>query len=235
MDRSAEFNALFNELEEYLRRALGVDRPWDFMNLVNEAARRGIVQRGMASDLHDCKNLRNLLVHTARYPQQAYAEPSDWGLQHFRDIVDQVVHPVRLVPAFQRDLRVFHPEQALPDALRHMDEKDYSQVVVGLNGGRYALLSLEGIARWLAGTSKDGVARLGGATVADALAYEPEGTHIFLPRDATLEEARKAFDTARRARKRARVYAAIITESGVDTEAPMGIVTAGDLLDGGSG
>ncbi len=175
-----------------------------------------------SSDLHDCKNLRNLLVHTARYPHEAYAEPSDWGLQRFRDIVDQVVHPVRLVPTFQRDLRVFRPEQPLPEALRHMDEKDYSQVVVKVDGGRHALLSLEGVARWLAGTSKDGVAQLGAATVAEALAYEPHGTHIFLPRDATLEEARKAFEVARRERKRARVYAAIITESGVDTEAPHG-------------
>jgi CBS domain-containing protein len=235
MDRAAEFNALFNELEEYLRRALRIDRPWDFMNLVNEAVRRGILHRGMVSDLHDCKNLRNLLVHTARYPHEAYAEPSDWGLQRFREIVDQVVHPVRLVPTFQRDLRVFRPEQPLSEALRHMDEKDYSQVVVRVDGGRYALLSLEGVARWLAGTSKDGVAQLGAATVAEALAYEPGGTHIFLSGDATLEEARKAFEVTRRERKRARVYAAIITERGLETEAPMGIVTAGDLLDGGSG
>jgi CBS domain-containing protein len=235
VDRSAEFNALFNELEEYLRYALRIDRPWDFMNLVNEAVRRGLVHRDVVGDLHDCKNLRNLLVHTARYPHEAYAEPSDWGLQHFRDMVDQIVHPVRLAPTFQRDLRMFRPEQALSEALSHMDEKDYSQVVVKIDGGRHALLTLEGVARWLAGTSKNGVAQVSGTTVADALGYEPQGTCIFLPRDATLEEARKAFETARRARKRARVYAAIITQSGVDTEAPLGIVTAGDLLNGGHG
>lgn len=233
VDRSAEFNALFNELEEHLRHALRIDRPWDFMNLVNEAVRRGIVHRAVVSDLHDCKNLRNLLVHTARYPHEALAEPSDWGLQRFRDIVDQIVRPTRLTPTFQRALKIFRPEQALFEALRHMDEKDYSQVVVTIDGGRHALLTLEGVARWLAGTAKDGVAQVGTATVADALGFEPEGTCIFLPRAATVEEARKAFEVARSARRRSRVYAAIITESGTDAEAPLGIVTAGDLLNGG--
>jgi CBS domain-containing protein len=232
VDRSAEFNALFNELEEHLRHALRIDRPWDFMNLVNEAVRRGLVHRAVVSDLHDCKNLRNLLVHTARYPHEAYAEPSDWGLQRFREIVDQIVHPTRLLPTFQRALKVFRPEQALSEALRHMDEKDYSQVVVTIDGGRHALLTLEGVARWLAGTAKDGVAQVGRATVADALGFEPEGTCIFLPRAATVEEARKAFEVARSARRRSRVYAAIITETGTDAEAPLGIVTAGDLLNG---
>jgi CBS domain-containing protein len=235
VDRSAEFNALFNELEEHLRHALRIDRPWDFMNLVNEAVRRGVVRRAVVSELHDCKNLRNLLVHTARFPHEALAEPSDWGLQRFREIVDQIVRPTRLLPTFQRALKIFRPEEALSQALRHMDEKDYSQVLVTVDGGRHALLTLEGVARWLAGSSKDGVAQVGRATVADALGYEPEGTCIFLSGAATVEEARKAFEVARSARRRSRVYAAIITETGNDTEAPLGIVTAGDLLDGAGG
>jgi CBS domain-containing protein len=235
MDAATEFTALFNELDDYLRRALRIDRPWDFMNLVNEAVRRGIVHRGVVGELHDCKNLRNLLVHTSRYPHEAYAEPSAWGLQRFREVVEEIVHPVRLLPTFKRDLRVFTPNQALVEALHHLDEKDYSQVVVRVDGERYALLTLEGVARWLASTTKDGVAQVGAATIAEALAYEPKGTCKFLPGDGTLEDARKAFELPRRPggpRPRARVFAAIITEHGDERETPLGIVTAGDLIDG---
>ena len=233
MDAAAEFNALFNELDEYLRDALHIDRPWDFMNLVNEAVRRGVVHRSVVSDLHDCKNLRNLLVHTARYPHDAFAEPSEWGLQRLRQIVDEIVHPLRLVPTFRRDLRVFTPAQPLAEALGYMDQKDYSQVVVRVEGGRHVLLTLEGVARWLAGAADGGVAPVGAATVADALRYEPQGTCSYLAGDATLEEARKTFELPRHAQKRARVFAAIITQHGVASEEPLGIVTAGDLIDDG--
>jgi hypothetical protein len=229
-DRASEFNALFNELETYLKRALQIERPYEFMNLVNEAARRGIIHRSLTGELHDFKNLRNLLVHTARYPHEAFAEPSDWGLARFRSVVQDVAHPERLIPAFQRDLRVFSPGQPLSDVLRYVDAKDYSQVVVRGGDGRHTLLTLEGIARWVARATTDGVVRVGEATIADALAHEPQGTCVYLPREATLEEAREAFELPAKGQRRPRVYAGVITEHGDAAETPLGIVTAGDLL-----
>ena len=229
-DRADEFNALFNELETHLKRVLHIDRPYEFMNLVNEAARRGIMQRSLTGELHDFKNLRNLLVHTPRYPHEAFAEPSEWGLARFRSIVQEIAHPQRLIPTFQRDLRVFSPGQPLTDALHYMDAKDYSQVVVRGADGRHTLLSLEGVARWVARATTDGVVRVGDATIADALQHEPPGTCVYLPREATLEEAREAFELPAKGQRRPRVYAGVITEHGDATEAPLGIVTAGDLL-----
>lgn len=234
MDRGAEFVALFNELDAHLRRALRIERPWDFMNLVNEAARRGLIQRSLVGELHDCKSLRNLLVHTARYPHDALAEPSDWGLARFRSIVEGIVRPVRMIPAFRRDLKIFDPEQPLAEALAHMHAKDYSQIVVRDEEGRYALLSLEGIARWLAASINGGCPDVTGVTTADALRFEPRGSCAFLPRDATLEEAREAFELPRGEKRRPRVFAAVITETGDDTEQPLGIVTARDLIDAGA-
>ncbi len=231
MDRGAEFVALFNELDAHLRRVLRIDRPWDFMNLVNEAVRRGFIHRSLVGELHDCKSLRNLLVHTARYPHDAVAEPSEWGLARFRSIVEGIVRPVRLIPAFRRDLKIFDPDQPLAAALKHMHGKDYSQVVVYVEGERYTLLTLEGIARWLAANIDGELPDPAGVTVADALQHEPRGSCAFLPRDASLEEARRAFELPRGEKRRPRVFAAIITATGADTESPLGIVTAGDLID----
>lgn len=228
--RAAEFIALFNQLDAHLRRALRIERPYEFMNLVNEAARRGLLPRSLVGELHDCKNVRNLLVHTARYPHEAFVEPSDWGLERFRKIVQDIVHPDRLIPAFRRDLRIFSPDQSLADVLRHIDEKNYSQAVVRDADGLHTLLTLEGIARWMARTSADGLVRVGEAKVADALQYEPRGTCAFLPRNATFEEARSAFELPRKGQRRPRVFAAVITDHGDPAEAPLGIVVAGDLL-----
>ena len=234
MDAAAEFNALYNELESHLRRALGVDRPWDFMNLVNEAVRRGLVQRSQVADIHDCKALRNLLVHTPRYPHEALAEPTQYGLKRFRQIVEAIVHPDRLTPAFQRDLRLFAPAQPLAQALRYMDEKDYSQVVVRggpkpADAGRLALLTVDGVATWLA-RAVAATVDVDGATVADVLACEAEGTFRCLGRHATVHDARAAFEQARK-RPQPRLYAVIITENGDEREQPLGLVTPWDLIE----
>jgi len=111
-----------------------------------------------------------------------------------------------------------------------MDAKDYSQVVVRGSDGRHTLLTLEGVARWVARAATDGVVRVGEATLADALNHEPQGTCVFLPRRATLDEAREAFELPSKGKRRPRVYAGVITEDGDAEEGPLGIVTAGDLL-----
>jgi len=226
-DPSVEFNALFNYLDAHLRRELRIERRYDFMDLVNEGARRGIVPAGMVNELRDCKALRNLLVHTARHPHDALAQPSDYGLERFREIVAAIADPVRVFPTFRRTIRPFGADEPLTKALRFMAEHEFSQVVVR-DDGRLAVLSSEGVTRWLAALADDTVP-MASTTIGDVLEFEPEGTFALLPRSATIDEARDFFDRAP-GLPQPRVHAVIITEHGRDTEQPLGFATPWDLV-----
>lgn len=226
-DPSVEFNALFNYLDAHLRRELNTERRYDFMDLVSEGVRRGIVPPALVNELRDCKALRNLLVHTARHPHDALAQPSDWGLERFRQIVAAIASPTRVYPTFRRKIRPLAADRPLADALRLMAERDYSQVVVRRED-RLTVLSGEGVTRWLAANADDTLP-MGSTTVADVLEHEPEGTFALLPRNATIEEARDFFDRAP-GLPAPRVHAVIITEHGRDTEEPLGFATPWDLV-----
>jgi hypothetical protein len=227
-DRSDQFNALYNELDAYLRRELSVEHRSDFMDMVNEGVRRGLVRQTLVNELRDCKALRNLLVHTSRYPHEALAEPSAWGLEHFRQMVQDIVHPERVYPAFRRRVELFDPRDPLASALRYMAENDFSQVVVRSHG-HLRLLSNDGITRWLAAQAPDGRSSPAETRLGDALPYEPEGSFVLLARRATIEEARNLFDRAP-GLPVPRVQALIITESGRDGEEPLGFATPWDLI-----
>jgi hypothetical protein len=227
-NRAVEFNALYNELDAHLRRELGIERRYDFMDLVNEGVRRGLVHPSHVNELRDCKALRNLIVHTSRQMHEALAEPSSWGLTRFRQIVEAIVRPERVFPAFRRRVTVHDPRDPLTSALRHMAEHDYSQVAVRVQG-HLSLLSSEGITRWLAAHTSDGAPAIAGTSIGDVLAYEPDGTCTFLARHATVEQARDLFERAP-GLPQPRVQAVIITENGRATEEPLGIATPWDLV-----
>jgi len=227
-DRTTQYNALYNELDAHLRRELRIEHRYDFMDLVTEGARRGLVNPSLVNELRDCKALRNLLVHTSRYPHEALAAPTAWGLERFREIVEGIVHPDRVYPAFRRQVRVFAPRDPLDRALRHMAENEYSQVVVRADG-HIALLSSEGIARWLTAHARDGALAVSEASVADVLSYEPDGSFALLARSATIDEARDLFEHAP-GLPAPRVQAVIITENGRETEEPLGFATPWDLV-----
>jgi hypothetical protein len=226
--RAAEFNALYNELDAHLRRELGIERRYDFMDLVNEGVHRGLVHPSHVNELRDCKALRNLIVHTSRQQHEALAEPSAWGMTRFRQIVEAIVRPERVFPTFRRRVAVHDPRDPLTSALRHMAEHDYSQVTVRVQG-HLTLLSSEGITHWLAAHTSDGAPAIAGTSIGDVLAHEPEGTCAFLARHATVEQARDLFEHAP-GLPQPRVQAVIITEHGSATEEPLGFATPWDLV-----
>ncbi len=227
-ERAAEFTALYNELEAFLRREMRIDRRYDFMDLVNEGVRRRLVPAARVNELRDCKALRNLLVHTTRDAHNGLAQPTPWGLRRFRAVVEEVVRPPLVFPTFRRRVQLFTPAEHLSTALRHMAEKDYSQIVVRF-AGRLTVLSSLGITRWLSTRARDDTLAVADCTVGDVLEHEPQGSFGLLSRTATVDEARDLFERAP-GLPQPRVQAVIITENGKETEEPLGFATPWDLM-----
>lgn len=157
----------------------------------------------------------------------------DW--LHFR-LTSEGSHRLRsgkedstpLLPMFARRLWVFSRDERLTHALGYMRRENFSQVVVSDNG-TLALLTVEGIARFVEDRADEDQIDLAGATVGEALAHDDPTSFAVMGSTNTLADAHAAF--AGRDRE-GRLYAIILTDTGTSTEEPIGIVTPWDIAAG---
>ena len=229
MNRADEFVRLYNELTDRLGREARLQHHVSFVELVEQAARRNPVVRRNISLLRDYAELRNSIVHYHSYPGEYVAEPTERTLERFRRLVDQITNRRRLYPTHRKDVRVFDAEEPFTDALRYMDEKDYSQVVIRKDG-ELKLLTAEGVAEWLQSRAKDPELNLSEYTVGQVHDSEKGEKSAVMKRTQTVDEALDLFSETALNRRSCRIFAILVTQNGKRTEKPLGIVTAWDLL-----
>lgn len=222
MEEVDAFLALYNRLDEYLQQNAG--QASSFVDRLEVLAQNNRVLRRSVAKLRDYRDLRNVLVHGG-----IIAIPTEQALQEFKQIVQTLVSPSKLIPQFQRDIHLFSPSDPLVMALRHMGDYDYSQVVVQAEGKKLSLLTVEGVARWLEEQAKDEIIDIKDAHIKDAQRYERAENVSIMNRNQTADDALSTFMLAIE-QKRPRIYALLITEYGKLTEKPLGIVTPWDLL-----
>ncbi len=220
---------LYNQIVEHMRKLVGADRSMNFPQLVAIASRRDPVIRKIALQLREYGNLRNAIVHHGGYPEEIVAEPNEKTVETFRRIVDGIMSPRTLIPAFRREIRCFDLEEKLVEALRHMRDHDFAQIVIRA-GGRLGLLTVRGIARWLASHSDTVSINVDKVTLSQVMEFEAPDTFLVMRGNQTVNEAQQAFTEALDHRHR-RLFAVIVTENGTDAEDPAGLVTPTDLLD----
>lgn len=228
VDRATEFIQLYNRLAQHLSGMVHADRFTPFSQLVELAARTNTAVARFASRLRDYGDLRNVIVHYRSFPEEVIAEPSLEALADFRSVFETIVSPERLAPTFQRQVTVYIPEDPLLKALKDMKTNDFSQVVL-MDQGHLAVLTTEGIARWLEQKATDDIISIQEATIEDAHTCDVKGSFLVMARHMTISDAHDAF-TCVLERDEPRLFAVIITQNGRDTEKPLGIVTPWDLL-----
>jgi CBS domain-containing protein len=126
-------------------------------------------------------------------------------------------------------IRSYTPSDLLTSALQDMEANDYSQVIVHSSGG-LALVTVEGVTRWLAQWAGQGKVTLTGVELRDIVELEHEENLLVMSTNQTVREAVDAFNSAI-SEGRPRLYAIVITETGESTGSPVGIVTPEDLVE----
>ena len=223
--RTDEFLALFTALENHMKRVTGHEGFPSFAEVLRSAAQRNSAVKRYRDDLQSFAGLRNIIVHADGYPKRVIAEPSDEALARFRHLVTAVTEPPKL-GARRRTLRLFAHGDPLSGALQYMQSEDFSQVVVF--DGHLALLTTEGVARWLEAQVAEDIISVAAASVSDALAHETEQAFVVLSANSTVFDAIDAFTHALEA-NRIRLSAILVTANGRATERPISIITAWDL------
>jgi hypothetical protein len=229
VDRADEFIQLFNRVEHFLSLLVRPEKSMGFAQLVEAASTLSAAVRANNVHLRQFAKLRNAIIHEADYPSHIVAIPSLEALLRFKVIVQEVVEPKALIPTFATQVRCFSLGDKLPEVLKFMRNHDFSQVIVRNSEERLSMLTVEGIAKWLADDvecNQNSVAR---ATLDSILPLEPPGCFLIMSAEKTIFDATDAFTNSIHC-KATRLYAIAITESGADSDEPIGFVTPWDLV-----
>ncbi len=229
MSNAEEFLKLYNEITDYLRVITRTDRSLPYSKLIDRAAEIDAPTKRVSNRLRDYGDLRNAIVHHREYPEEIIAEPINDAVIQFRNIVEEIRSPKKLIPTFERRIQTFPATDPLAKALSFMLENDFSQIPV-VRDGTLTLLTVEGIAKWLEGQAKHDSVVISGATIDDALRRDMPSSFLVMSSDRNVYDAREAFATSLE-RGRPRLFAILITRSGDSRDRPIGIITPWDLLE----
>lgn len=222
-----EFIKIFNELEATLRKRINQENYKPFYQLVDLAAGEDSVVRRNRDILKSFGDLRNAIVHDREYPSKILADPRHETLNKLKQILKVITKPQTLISRFKKEIKLFTVDESLVDCLSYMEQNDFSQIVVF--DSSYRLLSSEGIIGWLRSARDIGLADLQNATIGDALGFEDmKGCH-YLSRNDPIDLAIEVFETSIQ-KGVPRLHAILVTESGKDSERPLGFITPWDLL-----
>lgn len=129
---------------------------------------------------------------------------------------------------FGKAVRVLTIERPLTDALDAIRDDDFTQIVIRVNG-ELKLLTIEGIARWMAGQPRTPILPLDGVTIGDVFKYERKDNMKCIDAGVSILDARTYFANRLDSTK-PNLVALIITHTGKPTGTPLGIITAADFL-----
>lgn len=225
MDRHSTFIGLYNQLADHLITLTGANEFERFYHLIDMAAEKNAAVKLHAQQLKKYGDFRNVIEHNNEF----FDEPSEGTLGRFQALAKNILSPEPLLPTFQKDVRCFLPNEPLDSVLSYMRTNDYSQVVIRAND-RLALLTLEGIARWLAQTTGDNHILLNKCVIEDVMKNEHEGGFGVMARNHSVYDAKDAFARPLGSGK-TRLHAVIITQNGKLEEKPLGMVTPWDILE----
>lgn len=226
LDLIQQFDADYNVIDHFFRKALSTDLQVSFTYLVKEYARRHLGWHD-ADLLKTIADVRNAIVHSKTKAYRYVAVPTPHIAQNLRDCLDRLINPARVIPTFQRKTETVSIDDALTRVLKTITQRDYSQFPVYEAERFRGLLTENGITRWLAHhvTTKLSLIELDDIPVRQVLrSEEKRKNHHFVARNTRVDEVSGLFASHEL------LEAVLITETGTASEALLGIATRWDLI-----
>src|SRR5216683_349081 len=100
LDLIQQFEADYNAVDHFLRKASGSDKQISFAHLVNEYSRRHTGWRD-ADLLKTIADVRNAIVHGKTEAYRYVAVPTPAIAQNLKACRDRLTNPARVIPTFQ--------------------------------------------------------------------------------------------------------------------------------------
>lgn len=226
--RAIPFLAAFNNIESHLRAVLNAKRSDSFWWMVDRARDHHMLSARQAEVLKDYGNLRNAISHGRYNDGQTIAEPHPQVVKEIENLERLLTNPPAALDILgQARVETLASNDSINSALKLIRTKGYSQIPIYDAGNFTALLTTNVITHWVAADLADNN-HLDARTVGEVLRFgEPVDRAVFLPRNASAQEALDAaLDPGKDG---THAFAVILTEKGKPNQAPLRIITSSDL------
>jgi hypothetical protein len=127
-DLIQQFEADYNAIDHFLRKAFSSDKQISFTHLVNEYSRRHAGWHD-ADPLKTIADVRNAIVHGKTEAYLYVAVPTPAIAQNLKACRDRLINPGRVIPKFQRKVERVSSSDSLGRVLRIIAKQDYSRTM----------------------------------------------------------------------------------------------------------
>ena len=182
--------------------------------------------------LEVCREIRNLLTHSANLDGEPIVEPSGPVVRALREVLEFVQRPPLALEYATKGEQVMkaHLDQKVLRLMEVMDKNGYSHIPVMKDGVFYGVFSVGSVFQYVLQNGGKGIKS--STTVGDLGRHIEVGSHMenyeFVPQDATYLTVRSLFERVRGRNKRVSVI--FITEHGRPAERLLGMLTPWDVL-----
>ena len=226
LDLIQQFEADYNAIDHFLRKALSQEKQPSFSHLVAEYSRKHVGWRD-ADLLKTLAEVRNAIVHRKTEAYRYVAVPTPTIVQELGTCRKRLINPPRAFPTFQRKVETVSITDTLARVLKVIRERDFSQFPVYDAQRFLGLLTENGITRWLAVhvSTKLSLVELDEIFVKEFLQTEEERKNwLFAPRDMPVDDIRGLFEAHEM------LEAVLVTATGKESEKLLGIATRWDII-----
>ena len=200
-----------------------------FQVLLNAGAKRYEMINTFRDDLTKYAKLRNVIVHEKTEVGYYIAEPNNEIVLHIEKISAIFNKPNYALMIATKNVISFDTEDSILLVVQSIKEYGYSQYPVYKDKSFIGLLTNGHIFRWIAEHVQNGMLDLTEIKVKDIITNVVEHPINFVPKHMDIFEVEEIFEIAHQ--KKTDIEAVIITENGYQDEAPLGIITAWDLIE----
>jgi predicted transcriptional regulator len=232
--RIRRFVAHFNSIQDFLKRLVPVsDRNgrWsEFAHLIDWYRKKHAGWSDDGNDLKAFAALRNVITHEEKEPDKHWFIPTAEAVARIQQIRKRLERPRTVIPEWKRTVVTVQLSDPVEKPLCISYDRDFSQLPV-YDGPRFCgLLTENGITRWLshAAVKRKTQVDLRGTLIGDMLFEDqslPNLNYEFIGRDTHVS------DQIQRFARNPGLEAALITSTGSQSEALLGIATRWDILE----
>jgi predicted transcriptional regulator len=200
-----------------------------FLEMARKYADQQHLPSAQRDELETFAHLRNTISHGRWNDGQPIADPNEATVTEIERLRDQIISPPKAVTFLPKgQVCTASPDDPVSATLKHVMDFDYSQIPVYNDAHYEGILTTNTVARWAAYWLGRGYKLSGTESVSRVLAFtEPCERVLFASPAITAAEAVDKLTHG--GVGRTPVTALLITEDGLESGTPTGIITSSDL------
>ena len=228
--RAQEFLEMYRELEDILE-AKYAGKKKHYSSVIFEYL-NDCESRPVRDKLDICREIRNLLTHTAKVGGLEVVEPSIPICDELKACLEYVKRPPLALDYATRsdDILIASLNQSVLRVMRNMEKNGFSHIPIMEKGSFVGVFSLTTVFSYVLNFQGKNISQ--STTLADLRDYLPVKVHTdnyeFVARDTSLSKVRSMFETVKGKSKRLSVV--FVTENGRENERLLGMLTPWDVL-----